>query len=207
MSIEFWVTSILVTATPGTGALFTIAAGLARGMRAGLVAALGCTLGIVPHMVLALTGAAAVVAASPVAFGAIKWLGVLYLLYMAWGTWRQRGVLAPEGETDESGTDHSWARMIGSAVLLNLLNPKLTVFFFVFLPLFVNTAVDDAVLRMTGLGAVFMAITLGIFSVYGVCAAWLRRYVVGRPAVMHWISRVFAVLFLGLAAMLALTQH
>lgn len=100
MTIEFWITSIIVTATPGTGALFTVAAGLNRGIRAGLIAAVGCTLGIIPHLVLALSGAAAVFAASPVAFGVLKWLGVAYLLYMAWGTWRQTGVLAPD--TDEA---------------------------------------------------------------------------------------------------------
>lgn len=205
MGVEFWVTSIVVTATPGTGALFTIAAGLARGARAGLVAALGCTLGIVPHMALALTGAAAVLAASSVAFETIKWLGVAYLLYVAWGTWRQTGVLSPP--TDESDELPSTGKVIGSAILVNLLNPKLTLFFFVFLPMFVNPAADGAVWRMAGLGGVFMAITLAIFAVYGVCAAWLRQYVVGRPRVMRWIGRGFAASFAVLAVMLAFTRQ
>lgn len=196
----------MVTATPGTGALFTIAAGLARGTRAGLVAAVGCTLGIVPHMALALTGAAAVLAASPVAFETIKWLGVAYLVYMAWGMWRQTGVLAA-GAGEGPGSPPSVGKVIGSAVLVNLLNPKLTIFFFVFLPMFVNTAADGAVLRMAGLGLVFMAITLAIFAVYGVSAAWLRRYVVGRPVVMRWLGRGFAVTFVLLAAMLAFTHQ
>lgn len=205
MGVEFWVTSIVVTATPGTGALFAIAAGLARGARAGLVAALGCTLGIVPHLALALTGAAAVLAASPVAFETIKWLGVAYLLYMAWGTWRQTGVLAPEtGDRDEMP---STGRVIGSAILVNLLNPKLTLFFFVFLPMFVNPVADGAVWRMAGLGGVFMVITLVIFAVYGVCAAWMRQYVIGRAIVMRWIGRGFATSFAVLAVMLAFTRQ
>lgn len=207
MGIEFWLTSIIVTATPGTGALFTIAAGLGRGVRAGLVAALGCTLGIVPHLTLALTGAAAVLAASTVAFEAIKWLGVTYLLYIAWGTWRQTGVLAPDAEADVPGKTLSTRRVIGNAVLVNLLNPKLTVFFFVFLPMFTDTAAEGAVFRMAGLGAIFMVITLVIFAVYGACAAWLRRYVVGRPVVMRWIGRVFAVSFVVLSVMLAFTRQ
>lgn len=213
MTIEFWITSIIVTATPGTGALFTVAAGLNRGIRAGLIAAVGCTLGIVPHLVLALSGAAAVFAASPVAFGVLKWLGVVYLLYMAWGTWRQTGVLAPDTDeadgADESApmTGPSSGKVIGNAVLVNLLNPKLTVFFFVFLPLFVDTGADGAVLEMAILGAAFMVVTLLIFAVYGVCAAWLRRYVVGRPVVMVWIGRAFAASFVVLAVMLALTQQ
>ncbi len=207
MTPEFWVASIVVTATPGTGALFTIAAGLNRGVRAGLVAALGCTLGIVPHLTLALTGAAAVLAASPVAFQTIKWLGVAYLVYMAWGTWRQTGVLAPEADQAAPETTPSVGRVIGSAVLVNLLNPKLTIFFFVFLPMFVKPTASGAVFRMIGLGLVFMAITLVIFAVYGACAAWLRRSVIGRPLVMQWVGRGFAVTFVALAAMLAFTRQ
>ncbi len=205
MGLEFWVTSIVVTATPGTGVLFTIAAALARGTRAGLVAALGCTLGILPHLALALTGAAAVLAASPVAFETIKWLGVAYLLYMAWETWRQTGILSP-GPGDRDGMP-STRRVIGSAILVNLLNPKLTLFFFVFLPMFVSPAVDGAVWRMAGLGGLFMAITLLIFAAYGVCAAWLRRHVIGRPTVLRWIGRMFAASFVVLAVMLGLTRQ
>lgn len=207
MSSEFWLTSIVVTATPGTGALFTIAAALARGARAGLVAALGCTLGIVPHMALALTGAAAVLAASPVAFEALKWLGVAYLIHMAWGMWRQRGILVPADDPGGLEAGRSAGRVIGSAVLVNLLNPKLTLFFFVFLPMFADTASAGAMLRMTSLGIVFMAITLVVFAAYGVCAAWLRRHVIGNPVVMTWLGRAFALSFAVLAVTLAFTHR
>lgn len=203
MSLEFWITSILVTATPGTGALFTMSAGLTRGVRAGLIAAFGCTFGILPHMVLALSGAAAVLAASSVAFDAIKWLGVAYLLFMAWTMWRQTGVFTQDSEQEAV----SASRVIGSAVLINLLNPKLTLFFFVFLPMFVDPRSDGAVSRMTALGAIFMAITLVIFAVYGICAGWLRRHVIDRPVVMRWIGRSFALSFLALAVVLASTEQ
>jgi len=117
VSWEFWVTSIVVTATPGTGALFTVAAGLSGDARTGLIAALGCTLGIVPHLLLALSGAATVIMALLVVFEAIKWLGVVYLLYLAWGTWRQAGIPAQ--------TSHDQTRMprrvIADAILVNLL--------------------------------------------------------------------------------------
>lgn len=206
MGIEFWLATIVMTAIPGAGSLFTIAAGLSRGTRAGLVAALGCMLGMIPHMALALTGAAAVVAASPIAFEALKWLGVAYLLYTAWGAWRHTGILAADADEEPEG-NRSTAQVIGSAVLVNLLNPKLTLFFFVFLPMFVDTATDDAVLRMAGLGAVAMLVTLVIFAVYGVCAAWLRQYVVGRPIVMRWVGRAFTASFVVLAAMLAFTRQ
>ncbi|MFT4009501.1 MAG: LysE family translocator [Nocardioidaceae bacterium] len=200
-------TSIVVTATPGTGALFTVAAGMARGARAGLIAAAGCTLGIVPHMALALSGAAAVMTASPVAFGIVKWLGVAYLLYMGWGTWRQSSVLAAMTDEHQAETRPTALRTIGSAVLVNLLNPKLTVFFFVFLPMFVDPNESGALTRMAALGAVFMAITLAIFAGYGLGAAGLRRYVIGKPVVTRWINRVFAASFVTLAAVLAFTHQ
>lgn len=202
MSMEFWVTSLVVTATPGTGALFTITAGLAHGTRVSLVAALGCTLGIVPHLALALTGAAALLAASPVAFAAVTWLGVGYLLYLAWTGWRSAGT--PPATVAEPPP--AAGRVIAGAVLVNLLNPKLTLFFLVFLPLFVDPEQDGAVARMSLLGLAFMALTLATFAAYGVAAAWLRQRVIGRPRVMRRLERGFAATFVALAAMLALSH-
>lgn len=216
MTWQFWMTSIVITATPGTGALFTVAAGLSRGARAGLIAAVGCTLGIVPHLALALSGAAAVMAASLVAFDVVKWLGVFYLLYLGWGTWRQHGVLAPPQDLPAGSAGPDGKRSNGaptalgtirSAVLVNLLNPKLTVFFFVFLPMFVDPNAPGAAARMAALGVAFMGVTVGIFALYGLCAAWLRRYVTGKPAVMRTTSRVFVGSFVALAVMLALTHR
>ena len=86
MSIEFLITSLIVVASPGTGVLVTLAAGLSRGTRAAVVAAFGCTLGIVPHMLAAITGLAALLHTSALAFQAVKYAGVAYLLYMAWST-------------------------------------------------------------------------------------------------------------------------
>lgn len=207
MTWQFVLTSIVVTAAPGAGALFTVAAGLSRGARAGLIAAAGCTVGIVPHMMLALSGVAAVLAASPVAFGTVKWLGVGYLLYLAWGTWRHRGVLAPPVDDANEQSRPTVFRTIGSAVLVNLLNPKLTVFFFVFLPMFVDPDEPGALGHMTVLALVFMAITVAIFAVYGLCAAWLRRYVIGNPVVTGWIHRICAVSFVALAVVVAVSHR
>src|SRR6187551_1832902 len=103
MTLAFLLTSLVIVATPGTGVLYTIGAGLARGARASVLAAFACTLGIVPHLVAALTGLAAILHASGVAFQTIKYLGVAYLLWMAWATWRDNGALAV-GEAGERGS-------------------------------------------------------------------------------------------------------
>ncbi|MGI9093273.1 MAG: LysE family translocator [Mycobacteriales bacterium] len=203
MSVAFLLTSLIVVATPGTGALYTIAAGISRGSRASLVAAFGCTLGIVPHLAAAITGTAALLRASGVAFQAVKFLGVVYLLYMAWSTWREQGVLA----VGEGDSPKSVPRVVGSAVLVNLLNPKLTIFFFALLPQFVPSRGSDATPRLLMLSAVFMLMTFVVFALYGVFAGAARNHLIARPRIVNRIRRVFAVSFVALSAKLAVTSR
>ncbi|MEP6666467.1 MAG: LysE family translocator [Nocardioidaceae bacterium] len=199
MSLAFLLTSFVIVATPGTGALFTLAAGLSRGARASVLAAFACTLGTVPHLVAAITGLAAVLHASGVAFQTIKYAGVAYLLYMAWATWHDQGVLAVEDAPQVS----SRRRVIVSGITLNLLNPKLTIFFFAFLPQFVAADEAHATLRMLALSGVFMAMTFMVFAVYGVFAAAVRDKVLSRPRLVERVRRLFAASFVALSARLA----
>ncbi len=203
MSIAFLVTSLIVVATPGTGVLYTLAAGLSRGMRASIVAAFGCTLGIIPHMAAAILGLAALLHTSALAFQILKYLGVLYLLYMAWNTLREQDGLTVETEADSKST----RQVIVSAILINILNPKLSIFFLVFLPQFVSANDPATLSRMLGLSTVFMLLTFIVFVGYGLCAAALRRHVISRPRVLAWMRRVFAGAFLALGAKLALADR
>jgi threonine/homoserine/homoserine lactone efflux protein len=203
MSPEFLVTTLIIVVTPGTGVLYTLAAGLARGARASVIAAVGCTLGIVPHMLAAVVGLAALLNASALAFESLKYLGVAYLLYLAWRTVRETGALS----IDTGAAAPSARRVIGQAILINVLNPKLTIFFFAFLPQFVSASELDALPRMLVLSGVFMLVTLVVFVGYGVLAASVRTHVVSRPRVMAWIRRTFAVAFVALGARLALASR
>jgi len=200
VTLQFLLTSLIVVVTPGTGVLYTLAAALHRGYRASIVAAIGCTLGIVPQMAAAIFGLAAVLNASAVAFQTIKYVGVAYLVYLAWSTLRQRGALDLGGQL----TGGSAIRVIATAVLINLLNPKLTIFFFAFLPQFVNPRDPHPVAVMAELSAAFIAMTLVVFVGYGLLAARVRDHIVSRPAVMTWMRRTFAGAFVALAARLAL---
>ena len=200
MTLAFLLTTLVVVATPGTGAVYTIGAGLARGWRASLIAAFGCTLGCVPHMVAAITGLAALLHASALAFEVVKWLGVAYLLFLAWQTIRDRSAI----EVDGTRTPVSFWRVTGTAVLINLLNPKLTIFFFAFLPQFVPASAANASLTMIWLSSVFMAVTFVVFAMYGIFAATMRRQVIGRPRVVAWMRRTFAATYVLLAGRLAL---
>ncbi|HEY9409461.1 MAG TPA: LysE family translocator [Jiangellaceae bacterium] len=203
MSVEFLLTSLVIAATPGTGVLYTLAAGLTRGARASVVATVGCTLGIVPHMAAAITGVAALLHTSAVAFGVLKYLGVAYLLYMAWSTLKDKGALTvAEGDAPRTAR-----QTITSGILINILNPKLTIFFFAFLPQFVSPGEPHGVVRMLELSAVFMAITFVVFAAYGVFAAAVREQVVSRPRVLTWMRRVFAGSFVALGAKLAVTRQ
>lgn len=203
MGTAFLLTSLVIVATPGTGALYAIAAGLTRGTRAGVLAALAGTLGTLPHMLAAITGLAALLHASGVAFAVLKYAGVAYLLVMAWSTWRDRGVLTVD---EESSATASTRAVLVSGITLNLLNPKLTIFFFAFLPQFVPAG-PGAVPAMLGLSAVFMAMTFVVFAGYGACAAAVRDRVLARPAVLDRLRKAFAASFAVLAGRLALESR
>ena len=203
MSIDFLLTTLIVVISPGTGVLFTLATGLSRGGRASIVAAFGCTLGIVPHMLAAIMGLAALLHTSALAFHTLKYLGVAYLLYMAWNTLRERGTLQVAQETDA----RSSLQVIGQAILINILNPKLTIFFFAFLPQFVTTGETAPLARMLELSAAFMALTFVVFVGYGLFAAAIRRNVISRPAVLTWMRRTFAAAFVALGAKLAFADR
>ncbi len=202
MSTEFLLTTLIVVATPGTGVLYTLAAGLARGARASIVAAVGCTLGVVPHMVAAITGLAALLHTSALAFQVLKYLGVAYLLFMAWTTLRERGALTVQEKAPLPAR-----KVIISGVLINLLNPKLTIFFFAFLPQFVSADEAHASLRMLELSAVFMLLTFAVFALYGVFAAAVRDHVISRPRALASMRRVFGGAFVALAGRLALADR
>ena len=203
MSPEFLLTTLVLVVTPGTGVLFTIAAGLARGARAGVLAAFACTLGTLPHIAAAITGLAALLHTSAVAFQVVKYLGVAYLLYMAWATFRDRGALTVD---DEDAAPRSARQVIVAGVLVNILNPKLSIFFVAFLPQFVASG-SPALPQMLVLSAVFMAVTFLVFAGYGLFAAAVRRQVLSRPQVLTWMRRTFGGAFLALGAKLALTER
>lgn len=203
MTLAFLLTSLIVVATPGTGALYTVATGLAHGTKASVFASVGCTIGIVPAMLAAVTGLAAIMHSSAIAFQTVKWLGVAYLLYLAWITWRDRSELI--ASATESERPSSW-RITWTAVAVNVLNPKLTLFFVAFLPQFIDPT-RPPVAQMLWLSGVFMAMTFVVFAFYGAFAAAVRTHVIRRPRVVTWMRRTFAVTYVALAARMAVTSR
>ena len=203
MTVEFLITSLIVVISPGTGVLYTLAAGLSRGARASVVAAFGCTLGIVPHMAAAIMGVAALLHTSALAFQTFKVLGVAYLLYMAWSALKERGALSVK----EESAARSAVEVTITGILINILNPKLSIFFLAFLPQFVSASETAPLARMLELSIAFMVMTFVVFVGYGLFAAAIREHVISRPQVMTWMRRTFAAAFVALGAKLAFAER
>jgi len=207
MTPEFLVTSIVVILLPGTGVLYTLAFGLSRGWRASVLAAFGCTLGILPHIGASIVGLAALLHSSALAFQMVKVLGVAYLLYMAWSVLRAGGALDVSDENAARSAGMPDLRIVVNGFLLNILNPKLSLFFLAFLPQFVPADAAAPTATMLSLAGVFMALTFIAFVGYGAFASAARRHVISRPGVMRWLRRGFAGAFGVLGIRLALAER
>lgn len=202
MSMEFLVTSLIVVLIPGTGVIYTISTGILAGWRAAIFAAFGCTLGIVPHVVASVAGLAALLHVSALAFQAVKFAGVAYLFYLAWLMWRDSGGLTVERR---SGLPGVW-RVALQGFLINILNPKLSLFFLAFLPQFIPVGEGTPLPLMFVLSGTFMLMTFLVFALYGIAANLMRTTVIDSPAVQKYLQRSFAVLFAGLGCKLALAE-
>ena len=203
ITTEFLITSLIVVLIPGTGVLFTVSAGLSRGARASVFASIGCTLGIVPHLLATVLGLAAIMHTSALAFQVLKYAGVAYLLYLAVITWRDRSPLATQAVNGKGGA----FGLVVKAFLINILNPKLTIFFLAFMPQFVEPGAASPLAELVLLSAIFMAMTFGVFVVYGLLAHAFRKAVVESPRVQAWLRRGFAAAFAALSGQLALSER
>ena len=203
ISLEFLITSLIVVLIPGTGVVYTVSTGLVQGRKASVYAALGCTAGIVPHLLATILGLAAVMHTSALAFQVLKYAGVAYLLYVAYATWRDKSAFAVDGSMAKT----SATGLVTKAFLLNILNPKLTIFFLAFLPQFVQPTGPQPLVQMLVLSAVFMAMTFGVFVVYGLIAHTFRKTVIESQRVQRWMRYSFAAVFAGLGARLATSEQ
>ena len=199
---EFLLASLVVVLIPGTGVVYTITTGLTLKWRASIAAAIGCTIGIVPHILASILGLSALLNMSARIFSILKWAGALYLLYLAWTMWRAAGTLA----IDKKSTERGVTQIIIKAIAINLLNPKLTIFFFAFLPLFISKNSSSPTMEMMLLSAVFMGITLIVFSLYGVLASGISAYLLNSSKAVKRLQQAFAIILAGFAVKLALSE-
>lgn len=202
ISSAFLLTSLIVVLIPGTGALYTVSNGLMGSRKNAIMAAIGCTLGIVPHLLASMLGLSAIMHMGATIFQIIKYIGVIYLLFLAWNMWNDKEGLSVE----ENSEKNSKFKIIGRAILINLLNPKLTIFFFSFLPQFIDQKNGSITLQMAILSAIFMIITLIVFMIYGIFANMFKRFLVNSPKIKRGMSQTFAMMFAGMAIKLASSE-
>ena len=209
MSPEFLVTSLIVVIVPGTGVVYTLTTAISRGAAASVVAAFGCTLGIIPHIAAAIFGLAALLHTSAVAFQMFKYAGLAYLLYLAWATLKDKFSIELDetAERTQNQIVQDRLKIMTRGVLINILNPKLSIFFLAFLPQFVSPASPSLTTDMLFLSLIFMAMTFAVFVIYGLCAASVRQHVLTRPSAMVWLRRAFAGAFVGLGLKLAFSDE
>ena len=203
ITVDFLITSLIVVLIPGTGVVYTVSIGLARGKRASVYAALGCTAGIVPHLLATVVGLATLLHMSALAFQVLKFAGMAYLLYLAIATWRDKQAFA----VDARAAAVNGKGIAIKAFLINILNPKLSIFFLAFLPQFVASDATSPLPQLLLLSGVFMAMTFAVFVVYGVLAHAFRRAVIDSPRVQAWLRRGFSAAFAGLGLNLALSDR
>ncbi|NWA66878.1 LysE family translocator [Pseudomonas reactans] len=203
LSLNFLITCLIVVLIPGTGVIFTVSTGLTAGKRASVFASLGCTAGIIPHLLASVLGLSALLHTSALAFEMLKYAGAAYLLYVAYATWRDRSAFAVSATPTHTGARTLMLR----GLLMNILNPKLTIFFLAFLPQFITPGSTAPALQMLVLSAVFMAMTFVVFVAYGLLANVFRRAVIESPRVQNWLRRSFAAAFAGLGLNLAFAQR
>jgi threonine/homoserine/homoserine lactone efflux protein len=204
MSVEFLITSLVVVLIPGTGVLYTLSSSIGGGRRRGLFAAIGCTLGIVPHLLAAMLGLSWIMQAGSAVFEVVRWAGVCYLVFVGATMIRDAGKISLDDV--DAGPDPV-GPVVWRGILLNVLNPKLTLFFFAFLPQFLDASPGLYRLELIWLGGVFMLMTLAVFSVYALASAAFRDLVLGAPVVRRWIERMLGAFLMAFAARLALTDR
>lgn len=202
MSIDFFLTSLIVVLLPGTGVIYTVSTGLSRGAKASIYAAVGCTIGIVPHLCASIFGIAAIFHTSAIAFQIFKFVGVLYLAYLAWAMWQESGKIE-----FNSSSHTNLVQIVTRGFFINILNPKLSIFFLAFLPQFVSADTSGAMNQMLFLSSVFMLLTFVVFVGYGLLANQVRYFVANSPTIIQGAQKVSAGLFVALGVKLAFTER
>lgn len=202
ISISFILTSLVVILIPGTGVIYTVSTGLSSNRKYCIVAAIGCTLGIIPHLIASILGISAIMHTSATIFKVVKYIGVIYLVYLGYGLIKSRDMIVLDEKREKV---HS-LRIIGKGVLLNLLNPKLTLFFLSFIPQYLVPSKYGYTTQMIILSLIFMGMTLLVFILYGVLANSFKHFIKNSRRVTERIQQSFGLIMIGFAAKLAISD-
>ncbi len=201
VSLGFLATSLIVIIIPGTGVIYTVTTSLSGNKRSAFLAAFGCTLGILPHILAAILGISVILNTGAQIFKIIRIIGVLYLIYLGIGLLKaENGIKIGEKKKERPFL------IITKAILINLLNPKLTLFFLSFLPQFIEPDSLNTRIEMISLSLVFMGLTFIIFCSYGLLANSFRSVLIKSPKLFNRIQQGFGIILIGFAGKIALDR-
>jgi threonine/homoserine/homoserine lactone efflux protein len=204
----FIAAGVVLNLTPGPDVLYIVSQALRGGVRPGLVAALGITVGCFVHVAAAALGVGAVLAASAAAFNGLKWAGAAYLVWSGVRLLRQRAPAAEASEALMRRDLHaiSLRSVFARGFVTNVLNPKVALFFLAFVPQFIPAEAADPALTFVALGCLFNLNGLLICMAWALAASWLAQHAQGVRQAMHWLDRVAGLLFVGFGLKLAWTD-
>lgn len=200
----FLASAILITASPGPDNLMVLGVGISRGRKPGMVFGLGCALGCLSHTLLAALGISALIAASPLAFTALKVTGGLYLIYLGSQALRSRGIQNQPSAAVMA--QESLSKLFTKGLFANSINPKVVLFFLSFLPQFIIPANGHVGLQTAQLGLVFTAQAVLLFSLLGYFSGAVGQWLMQRPKAGLWLDRIAGCIFIGLGLRLVLAN-
>ena len=198
----FLITSLIIILIPGTGVIYTVSLGMTEGRKKSVFAALGCTAGIVPHLCTSIALSSLLMQMNDTVFTAIRYTGVLYLVYLGVGMVFSKGNV----QFSEAKAESHTPGIVKGGILINLLNPKLTLFFFSFLPQYVSSGHKNYMVKSFLLGILFMTLTFIVFAGYGLLAGTAKKWLCQSPKRISFLQKCFGVTFIVFAVKLALEK-
>lgn len=201
-TLNFLVTSFIIILIPGTGVTYTISTGITKGKRASIFAALGCTIGIIPHLCISIALSSFIINMSNNSFFILKLIDAIYLLYLGIGMIRSK----TNFDLINNKSEEKVGTIIRSGILINLLNPKLTLFFFSFLPQYAKSINDNYITECFLYGFTFMIVTLLVFIGYGLLAGISNNFFMNSPKRISYLQKIFGIIFIVFATQLAFSS-
>ncbi len=196
--------AIILTIMPGPDNLFVLAQSITQDKKAGIATSLGLCTGLLVHISAAVLGISAIIYQSTIIFSIVKFAGAAYLLYLAWQSFRAKG--DPPFTLQQQNTQ-AYIKLYKKGILMNILNPKVSLFFLALLPQFVNPSQGHVAFQMLILGIVFLIQALVLFSLFSIFAGKVRQVIIGKPAIAKRLNTIQGILFTFIGIQIAISKQ
>lgn len=200
----FIAASFLLCLAPGPDNIYVLTQGMTKSKKAAIVTTLGLTSGLIIHTSAAAFGISVIFQTSEIAFNIVKYVGAAYLLYIAYQAFKYRN---EKLDLSVQNSASELKKLYVKGFIMNILNPKVSIFFLAFLPQFVNTASGNVPMQMITLGGVFMLLTIVVFSSIGIAGNLLSAKLLEKPNIVKYMNILTSFVLVSLGIKLALSQR